>query len=103
LRFCLTLSLVAAGILTSTAASQPPESGPDQSTTPPIIIQGRLLSDWITALGDKDPAERKWALQILGRVTRDQVGAERSRRQDTINGKMFDDKLRSAEGHGQEY
>jgi hypothetical protein len=74
------------------ALARPPESGPDQSNKPPITIHGRPLSDWITALRDNDPAERKWALQILGRMTRDQAGAELCRVQDAISGIMFYDK-----------
>jgi WD40 repeat protein/beta-lactamase regulating signal transducer with metallopeptidase domain len=41
---------------------------------PAVVIQGKPLSDWMTALKDRDPAVRLRAVEVLGDVTQDQAG-----------------------------
>jgi WD40 repeat protein len=86
-------------LVVATAASLIPLSGiavlgqsrPVQASRPPVKIQGVPLADWIAALRDNDPAERKWALLVLGRVTRGQARDEFAGLQIAVNRVMFHD------------
>ena len=41
----------------------------EKANKPAVMIQGKPLSDWMTALKDRDPAVRLRALEVLGDVT----------------------------------
>jgi len=59
---------------------------------PAVIIQGKPLSHWMTALKDRDPAVRMRALEVLGDVTQDQAGDQFFNLQSEINGAASHDK-----------
>ena len=74
--------------------SEPAKPQDVQPVKPPIVIQGKPLSDWREALKDPDPAARKRAVGVLGTLTRDQAGDQWSALQTEINTLVFHDKDR---------
>jgi WD40 repeat protein len=67
--------LMAAGLMIATAGIAAPARSPSgPGDEPPLLIQGRPLAEWVTGLGDEDPAQRKWALRVLRRSSRDRPG-----------------------------
>ena len=57
----------------------------EKANKPAVMIQGKPLSDWMTALKDRDPAVRLRAVEVLGEVTSDQAGDQWSKLQIAIN------------------
>jgi hypothetical protein len=64
----------------------------EKSSKAAVVIQGKPLLDWMTALKDPDPAVRVRAVEVLGEVTRDQAGDEWSKLQIAVRGAASQDK-----------
>ena len=57
-----------------------------------MIIQDKPLSDWMTALKDRDPAVRLRAVEVLGNVTEAQAGDQWSKLQIAVRSAALQDK-----------
>ncbi len=58
------LTITAFGIATPGRSQSAPAAEP-------VLIQGRPLAEWIAVLDDREPAQRKWALLVLRRSSKD--------------------------------
>ena len=75
-------------------ASAPRQAEPvkvkdEKANKPEVVIQGKPLSDWMTALKDRDPAVRLRAVEVLGEITSDQAGDQWPRLQIAIRSVAF--------------
>jgi WD40 repeat protein len=70
---------------------EPAKSKHENVAKRPVAIQGKPLADWIAALKDPDPAVRRRAVEVLGKVTRDQAGDQFSDIHARILGLMSSD------------
>ena len=59
---------------TAQTHAEPVKPKDEKASKPPVMVQGKSLSDWITALKNRDPTVRKQAVEVLGGVTKDQAG-----------------------------
>ena len=78
-------------------ASAPRQAEPvklkdEKANKPAVVIQGKPLSDWMTALKDRDPAVRLRAVEVLGEVTSDQAGDQWSKLQIAVRSAASQDK-----------
>ena len=64
----------------------------EKADKPAVVIQGKPLSDWMTALKDRDPAVRLRAVEVLGEVTSDQAGDQWSKLQIAVRSAATQDK-----------
>ncbi len=63
--------ITAAALMIAAAGIAVPARSQSAPADDSVRIQGRPLADWLAGLDDRDPAQRKWALLVLRRSSRD--------------------------------